>query len=176
MSAVSRSAYLLAIANKAITRVQPLIDEFNKIKDLKEEVIEELDIQVRDLEAKIVTEELKNNSAYVANLRQQIDELIVDSMQQLGDFIEITVNSIVESLSRSVEFIDGISLEAEVDIPTLALSINITPDPINMTTDFVKNTILDPLTNVAISTAVTGTAGSLAVVGVGTQLATIQTT
>jgi hypothetical protein len=174
MSIASRVAYLLKIAEKAEKKIEPLVDEFEKIKDIKEVSERELQTDVEELDRKITNAEITGNTQLADQLSRNKEDLVA-KVTGLTDFsMNTLMSSIEESIQESVDDIDGIT----VSITSTQDSIIpvISPELVNMTTDFVKGTLLDPTTVASVSTVVTGLAGGVAVTGVGTALAPITTT
>jgi hypothetical protein len=174
MSAASRLVYLAALADKAREKIQPLIVEFQKIKALKDSALNDLAEEVAYITNQIDLEIQKGNNFVVEELTKTKTFLIDNTETLILNSVNTITQSIVDSVEAVIGDIDGISVSVEITNDELVPVI--TPDPINLTTDFVKSTILDPTTLAVVSTIVTGTAGGTPVTGVGTASSPLTTT
>lgn len=177
MSLLSRTTYLASLAQKASERIGPLLDEFHNLKDVKSETVDELNAGIEELEVKINTATLVNNTELVKDLELEKENLINSITESLTDYMKISSDSIVEAIETGVKDIDGVKVSISMDVDNDILIPTIEPELLNMTTDFVKNTLTDSDTKVLVNSTVTGTAGPYTITnGKGSQQAPITTT
>lgn len=174
MSLLSRTQYLASLANEVTAKITPLIEQHAQIIQTKEEIITELNKQVEELNSAIELAILKGNSFLESKILKHRDELIASINEEVNKSVDSMLTSVETTANSIIRETDGVS--GTVDISLTSFSIDIQPDLLNRTTDFVDNTITDPNTVVNINTVVTGTAGGYPIVnGSGTQVANITT-
>ena len=174
MSITARTEYLESLVAMAERKLQPLLDQYNSIDVLIQELKESWSKELKDLDSKLISANLSSDSLYITSLeeeRQQLQQYILDSEE--GFFSGIK-SSILEFSSKLEEDIDGISISLSES--NNKLTANITHKLLNRTTDLIKNTIEDSDTVAIINTNVTGVAGPYTIIGSGSQLAPLKTT
>lgn len=174
MSIAARTEYLESLVTMAERKLQPLLDQYNSIDVLIQELKESWGKELKELDLKLTSASMSSDNLYIESLeeeRKQLQQYILDSEE--GFFSGIK-SSILEFSSKLEEDIDGISISVtEEDKKLVAI---ITHKLLNRTTDLIKNTIEDSDTVAIINTNITGVAGPYTIIGSGSQLAPLKTT
>ena len=115
MSLINRTLYLKTLVDKAVEKLKPLVDEYKKIKELRDSIESSLEAQVQDINNRIRTSQLQGRSEEViSNLTSQRDSLIQKITNSLSESIEEIQENILESVKGIEDEIDGISIDATI--------------------------------------------------------------
>lgn len=174
MSLTSRSAYLAKLAQEAIDKTQPIKEEFEKIKVIKEKAEADLASRIKSFDDKIEKARLEGKTERVKSIESSRDEFRDSFLASISKTTQTLLDSIENTLNSIIKDIDGVAGTVSVDLNSLSLDIQ--PELLNKTTDFVKESLVSPETKIIVNTTLTGTAGPYTLTGTGTQVANITTT
>lgn len=175
MSLQSRTLYLASIVVEVQEKLSVIQEIHSQVKDVKDEYeskITEITEKYDKLKASAISkgrESLKRSLEIAqGDTLNYLTSALNKNIASLLDTIELTANRLIKTT-------DGISGTVDVELDSVSFSVY--PELFSRNTNLIKNSLISPETQIAISTRVSGTAGGDPIVGgVGSQIARITTT
>lgn len=175
MSLQSRTLYLASIASEVQGKLDKIQAAHSQIQQIKSDYEAQVNQTTQKYDSLIAKAESKGRPELSKSLEKDKQDNLMYMTDTLNKNLSSMLTSVETTANGIIEDTDGISGTVTVDVNSISFTVD--PELFNRNTDFVKNSLVSPETQVLVSTTVTGTAGGYPIVGgVGAQVAGITTT